>query len=148
MNIRLHDTKADSLSFSKVEEKREGIDFKYVLAFSEDEPKNFLIIFDLEIDVEENYIFSVKYISHFKTDKNIKKSDHDSKFFSINAPAIAYPFLRAYVANFLLSSGYDPIMLPTINFVKLDEESRKKNKPAELKAKPKSDKKISTKKSN
>ena len=47
---------------------------------------------------------------------NIDKNLLENPFLHVNAPAIAYPFLRAYIANLLLISGYDPLMLPSINF--------------------------------
>lgn len=47
-------------------------------------------------------------------------------FAKINAPAIAYPFLRAYIANFFISSGYNALMLPTINFQAMAEKEREK----------------------
>ena len=42
-----------------------------------------------------------------------------SSFPKINAPAIAFPYLRAFVSNLTLQSGLEPVILPSINFVQL-----------------------------
>jgi len=57
---------------------------------------------------------------NFETDEEITEEFKNSHFPKINAPAIAYPYLRAYVSNLTLQSGVTPVMLPTINFVKFE----------------------------
>ena len=56
----------------------------------------------------------------FITDEEITEDFKISHFPKINAPAIAYPYLRAFVSNLTLQSGVDPAMLPTINFIKFE----------------------------
>ena len=58
----------------------------------------------------------------FRLDEEITEEFKLSDFPKINAPAIAFPYLRALVSNITLQSGFDPVMLPSINFVKLAEE--------------------------
>lgn len=59
----------------------------------------------------------------FKIDEDISEEFKLSNFPKINAPAIAFPYLRAFVSNLTLQSGFEPIILPSINFVKLAEEN-------------------------
>ena len=47
------------------------------------------------------------------------------KFLHIIAPAIAYPYVRAFISNVLLVSNLDPAILPVINFQKLFENNIK-----------------------
>ena len=63
---------------------------------------------------------SFKIVFNFITDEQITEEFKHSHFPKINAPAIAYPYLRAYVSNLTLQSGVTPVMLPTINFVKFE----------------------------
>ncbi|WP_222708016.1 protein-export chaperone SecB [Algibacter pacificus] len=58
----------------------------------------------------------------FKLDKDISEEFKLSDFPKINAPAIAFPYLRAYISNLTLQSGFEPVMLPSINFVNLAKE--------------------------
>ncbi len=122
MNIQLIGSRVVDLSFSKVDKDIEKIEFGVSNAFSKDALNSFIIDFNLKLKVDDNYVLKLQHISQFEADEDIEEEKKSSHFFSINAPAIAYPFLRAYVANFLLSSGYDPELLPTINFVKLAEK--------------------------
>ena len=115
MNIRLVSSFVDYLSLLKTDEQLDEIKFSLVTAFSEDSLNKFLIIFDLKVQVGSERVLTVKYISEFEADQDISEVERSLHFFSINAPAIAFPFLRAYIANFMLGSGFDPMILPAIN---------------------------------
>ncbi|MFP4023087.1 MAG: protein-export chaperone SecB [Thiohalospira sp.] len=49
-------------------------------------------------------------------DKNI------DSFFYLNAPAILFPYIRAYIASLTALSGFNPITLPTLNLESLKEK--------------------------
>lgn len=36
-------------------------------------------------------------------------------FFTINAPAIIFPYIRSFVSSLTIQSGHKPIVLPTLN---------------------------------
>ncbi len=125
MNIQLNNWKVQKLNFDLLEENRSKEDISFALKvgqiFPDDEKKNFIILFEIELkdksfdlDLETAFIFSL--------DKKITEEFKISDFPKINAPAIAFPYLRAYISNLTLQSGFDPVMLPSINFVKLAEE--------------------------
>lgn len=122
MNITLKSSKVDDLSLNKSDEKIEQMEFSVSTAFSTEEMNSFLVVFELKLQADDEYILSIRHLSRFEASTEIKEDDRESPFFSINAPAIAYPFLRAYVANFLLSSGFESKLLPTINFVNLAQD--------------------------
>lgn len=46
-------------------------------------------------------------------------------FFYINAPAILFPYIRAYIATLTTLSGMSPINLPTLNLTQLAPELEK-----------------------
>lgn len=50
----------------------------------------------------------------FDFDKDLDE-DKKAVFFNVNAPAILFPYLRAYVSALTALSGVSPITLPTIN---------------------------------
>ncbi len=122
MNIQLIGSKVESLSLSKSDEDIEQMDFSVRSGFSKEMQTSFVIIFNLKLKVDDAYILAIEHVSQFEASEDIGDEEKESHFFSINAPAIAYPFLRAFVSNILLSSGHEPVILPTINFVKLSEE--------------------------
>lgn len=119
MNITLLNSKVDKLLLLQSDEIPDEMEFSVSTAFSTDELDRFLVVFNIKLQADSEHMIELRHLSQFKADIDIKEEDRESPFFSINAPAIAYPFLRAYVANLMLNSGFEPAMLPTINFVNL-----------------------------
>lgn len=73
----------------------------------EDENKSFLI----EINAIANFVF-----------ENKEGLDNLSKFFYVNAPALLFPYIRAYISTLTNLSGFEPINLPTLNMTRLGED--------------------------
>ena len=59
----------------------------------------------------------------FNTSDKINQKFKDSKFIIINAPAIAFPFMRSFVATVTLNAGYSPAILPSVNFLELKKRA-------------------------
>lgn len=76
----------------------------------EDEGKNLLI----EVDTIATYVLEGEV-----SDKILQT------FFYINAPAILFPYIRAYIATLTTLSGMAPINLPTLNLTQLAPELEK-----------------------
>lgn len=131
MKLQLKNWKVNNLTFNVVEKdsKNENtFDLDTTSIFSEDENDNIfriefdLSIFDVSFDIIVNAVFNFEI-----KDGVVTEEFKSSSFPKINAPAIAFPFLRAYISNLTLQSGFEPIILPSINFVNFVEEN--KNKP-------------------
>ena len=75
-----------------------------------------------EYCVIKSEIEVVEALFMFSVDGEITEGFKLSDFPKINAPAIAFPYLRAYISNLTLQSGLEPVMLPSINFVTLAKE--------------------------
>lgn len=73
-------------------------------------------------DDNDKINISVEILGLFEFDSDINTQLRDN-FFMINAPAILFPHVRAYVSALTALSGFKPIILPTINFAvaKLDK---------------------------
>lgn len=95
---------------------------------SEEDKNDFLIHFKLDIKAplleenEDDGVLKVDFIARFSSKEPITQEFKDSNFPRVNAPAIAYPFIRAFVNNFFINSGYNPVLLPTYNFTKSIQE--------------------------
>ncbi len=59
----------------------------------------------------------VKAIGFFEFD-NIPDEQMRMRFSSTNAPAILFPYVRAYISSLTALSGISPITLPTLNLSK------------------------------
>ena len=86
---------------------------------SDSESRDFLVTFEIVLSLSQGYLLEIEHSSIFTSNVNLDKKFQESNFPKVNAPAIAYPFLRTFIANFLLNSGYEPIILPSINFTKI-----------------------------
>ena len=85
---------------------------------SDSESRDFLVTFEIVLSLSQGYLLEIEHSSIFTSNVNLDKKFQESNCPKVNAPAIAYPFLRTFIANFLLNSGYEPIILPSINFTK------------------------------
>lgn len=131
MNIQLVSTKAIQIKLDPLDVEPDDIselesfsfDFNPMFPEEKDESNTFAIVFNGEMkNCKENYISRVAFLSVFEVDELIKPDFLKDNFALINAPAIGYPYFRAFYSNLLLSSGYEPFILPTINFVQLRKD--------------------------
>src|SRR5690606_1154696 len=84
----------------------------------------------LNITVQLNFSGKVdkkKYISAKIVMVGVFQRSNDAQlsveqFCMANGPAIMFPFLREHLASTSLKSGIKPILLPAINFIKLNAE--------------------------
>lgn len=133
MNLQLLSTHVENLSLYKVDvdnvqEIDNHLNLQYGNAFSEQTTNTFQVFFELEIyvkkdckllDIDQKNVshkMEIKFIALFRTDESIKSDFRNSDFPKVNAPAIAYPFLRSFIGTFLLNGGFEPVLLPSFNF--------------------------------
>lgn len=95
--------------------------------FSEDSPYGFAIVFNFALqNKSKEFKLKIKAIAHFSTIETIDEAFKQSPFIDINAPAIAFPYVRTFISNLTLNSGFDAIVLPAFNFVQMAEENKNK----------------------
>jgi len=71
-------------------------------------------------DEKEVFKSEVHGVGFFKFE-DIKDKNIDSYFY-LNAPAILFPYIRAYISSLTALSGFNPITLPTLNLESLKEK--------------------------
>ena len=103
---------------------------KFDLDFS---PKGFVnrkkSHFQLQLGVkitDENKIFiiNIQAVADFFFNSEIESKQLNS-FFYVNAPAILFPYIRAYISALTTLSGLKPLTLPTLNLTNLGKELEK-----------------------
>jgi preprotein translocase subunit SecB len=95
-------------------------------AYSEEDSKKFSILFKVVIsNPNKDFVMSVNVTAHFESSVNVDNEFKKSSFVQISAPAIAFPFVRAFISNLTLNSGYNPIILPSFNFIKIADDNQK-----------------------
>ncbi len=119
MKISLKECKVQEMTFSAVkndDRKEDSFDLKTSQVFPEEDNRRFDLFFEIDVKDTDFDLF-IKMLFIFEIDDDITEEFKVSDFPKINAPAIAFPFLRALVSNITLQSGLRPVMLPSINFV-------------------------------
>lgn len=124
--IRLDSFHLSRLDFNLDEqfwETHELKDTKFKINFThltkEDKENYFGVLFKVFIQNTEKTIdLNFDFIGHFevKGQKIESETLENNPFFRFNAPAIVFPYIRTFVSNFMLNSGFKPIILPSINF--------------------------------
>jgi len=80
-----------------------------------DEYNKFKLTLDLNIsDKSGSLSINVVTDGFFEFDNDLSETDKNS-FFNVNAPAILFPYIRAYVTALTALSGIPPVVMPTIN---------------------------------
>lgn len=126
MKIQLKGWKIKNLSFKMNDKttrvsKRNSFNLSIGHSFPEDSVNEFLIGFMINIkDAEFRITLEMLFI--FQVDQVIDEQFRQSDFINVNAPAIAFPYVRSYISNLTLQSGFAPIILPSVNFVKLNKK--------------------------
>ena len=92
------------------------VNFKFPaeLGYAQGQP----IAFPMEVLIEnedKSLRIQVGIIGVFESDVDITK---EKSFIEVSAPAIIFPYIRAYVSNLTSMSGIQPILLPTYNMTK------------------------------
>ena len=129
MNIQLKEWKVRNLSFKvndkSLQEENKNNSFNLSLGnfFPENNPKEFGVGFRINIK-DDDFTILLEMVFLFNLNEKVDEKFKQSDFIKINAPAIAFPYVRSYISNLTLQSGFQPIILPSVNFVKLAADNK------------------------
>lgn len=125
MKLQIQEYKISELHLDKrlSDQKREKMEMNLQVAQTRDpkSSKSFLIAFKIKL-LSAEFQLGLTMVFKFIADCEITDEFMNGTFPKINAPAIAFPYVRAYISNLTLQSGYTAIMLPSINFVELSKK--------------------------
>jgi preprotein translocase subunit SecB len=93
---------------------QDSLRFKSV--FEESHVRDFAVAFKLVVNLGNRACLRLEYLAHFNTEEDIDDVFKGSHFALANAPAVAYPYLRAYVTQFSVLSGFEPHILEVRSF--------------------------------
>lgn len=116
---------------SSAKEVAQKFDLKLSDILVADNPNWFVKVFHIDLITTapnlEVASYSVEYHTVFEStlpiDDNFLKSD----FARISAPAIGFPYVRAFISNLSLQAGLQLVILPSINFIQLDNLEKQKS---------------------
>lgn len=126
MNIQLRKWKVAKLDMQLYDqegnndEANRSFKFSYKTAGLPRSKNSFVVSFEVSI-IGQDFKMDLLMDFFFVTDNNLDDTFFRSPFAKVNAPAIAFPYIRSYISNLTMQSGYETVVLPSINFVKLTE---------------------------
>ena len=124
MKIQLKNTRVESLNLvSNDEITNDSFSLGMANGYSDKELNNFVVKFEIEVKSEHGYELQLAYEAEFECDEDISTEFKNSHFPVVNAPAIAYPYLRSFVSLLTLNSGYETLVLPTVNFQAMAQQT-------------------------
>lgn len=124
MKIKLLNYKVVDLSFRTIDCDAQAASNKNDLSmevgqfYPDDKEQIFGVGFKVAFR-QEGYSIQTEMRFFFETDAIITDDFKNGPFPAINAPAIAFPYLRSFLSIFTMQAGYAPVMLPSVNFVEL-----------------------------
>lgn len=86
--------------------------------------KSFEVVLAVAVKASNGIIIDVTAKSVFSTSEDITDEFIRGNFPNVNAPAIVYPYIRAYISNLTVNGGYPAIIIPAVNFQYLAEKQR------------------------
>ncbi|EMA8637599.1 protein-export chaperone SecB [Cronobacter malonaticus] len=122
MHLKLKDNIVSELNISKSLEEEELVNRINFTYFSEPVfgiENEFIVKFDFSLTSDRGFKFLLIHDFIFECDAPIDEGFWKGTFHKVNAPAIAYPYLRAFVSTVLLNAGLEAVNLPSVNFVEM-----------------------------
>ncbi|MSP27135.1 MAG: hypothetical protein EXR80_01440 [Methylococcales bacterium] len=133
MNIKLLGTKVSKLSLLVGESNEIELEDEFRLSFdnaySEEDATSFIVRFFITVSSkEEEFKLDVEYVAFFSSDEPISEEFQNSHFSTMNAPALASPFVRSLINEITVNSNLNPVLLLTVNFQELVRQHQNHNK--------------------
>jgi len=131
MNLQIFHSQVINLELKKhygtaTETNNKSFSLEFSNQYDNADNKIFSVVFEIEILHPDDFSLKCTYVTWFKTSEPIDDIFKSSDFPNINAPAIAFPFLRSFIGIVTLNAGYSPSILPSINFVAFNQNKIEK----------------------
>jgi len=129
--LKKNDAKIQFVDFKVLESHivfKEAGKFKINLGFNPSGKVNkanhtFVLKLGIQVhDEEDKFFIELVTESIFDYSDKVEIEEYLNSLFILNAPAIVFPYLRAYITNLTAQSGMSPLILPTLNLSKLGED--------------------------
>lgn len=122
VTLNLEAVESDSL----LEQSHNELDLRVGQIYPDNKENIFGVGFKISFQ-QEGYLIKAEMRFFFETDSPITEEFKNSSFPTINAPAIAFPYLRSFLSVVTMQAGYPPVMLPSINFVEFAKKAKKQD---------------------
>ena len=87
------------------------------LYLNKNSSKIFRARYKIQVDIEDSVEVDVIYDFDFKSDTDVDQTLVSSMVIRSQVPTLVYPYIKAYLEQFLLISGYGNVPLPYVDFM-------------------------------
>lgn len=87
------------------------------LYLNKNSSKIFRARYKIQVDIEDSVEVDVIYDFDFKSDTDVDQTLVSSMVIRSQVPTLVYPYIKAYLEQFLLISGYGNVPLPYVDFI-------------------------------
>ncbi len=122
ISFKFLSSKATSISLTPEQLDSDNLELEFDVEFDRENRQIFVINFNAVISSTHGYRLVVEYLAFFEAEEPINEEFKTSPLITVNAPAIAYPFLRSFISTLTLNAGYLPVLLPVLNFKEIVQE--------------------------
>jgi preprotein translocase subunit SecB len=98
----------------------DDVELKVSSGFDANQPTNFGIRFEINL-IQDGWSYAVVAQSHFVANEALTEQSGEDKIIKIQAPTIAYPYVRSALSGISALSGHPVINLPVVNFLEFFE---------------------------
>lgn len=105
--------------FRNITDYKISIDFEARGLIRKKETQFFLHLLANVKDEDDNFDISILTESLFSYDSEANVDELINSLFTVNAPAIVFPYIRAYISSLTALSGMPVLTIPTLNLTKL-----------------------------
>lgn len=94
----------------------DDLDLEFIPRGEKDDIKNVFSLF-LKVNIsnaDKTFVVNIEAVGFFNYSIEVEDKIL-SNYFYVNAPAILFPYVRAYISTLTTLSGFETITLPTIN---------------------------------
>jgi preprotein translocase subunit SecB len=92
------------------------MDFGFGVGFAKE--NRFIVEFNLKLS-NPKFKAQFKMIALFEANTTMDDAFKQSALVQVNAPAIAFPYLRSFITTVTVNAGYHSVVLPSINLTSL-----------------------------
>jgi preprotein translocase subunit SecB len=127
MQLQLVQTSVRVMVFRETEcsEDENNLEFSTMVNWDSENPSNsFTCGFDLKIQDSSGFDLDLVYEGTFQTDVEVTEDFMSSQWAHVNAPAIVYPFMRAFISNMTINAGKSPVIIPSVNFQQMYKDKQ------------------------
>lgn len=114
--------KESYISFNEISEYKIKIDFDASAKVVKSINKYFLYLKATISEADTKFNITVDSESIFNYDQDTEVEELSKSLFTKNAPAIVFPYIRAYIASLTALSGLPTVNLPTLNLTQIGDK--------------------------